>query len=46
VRTWELSPLKIEELVEKEEVNPELPKKVKKPAKMKNLSSKRKPPCL
>ena len=33
VRTWELSPLKIEELVEKEEVKPELPKKVKKPAK-------------
>ena len=33
VRTWELSPLKIEELVESVEAKPEPPKKAKKPAK-------------
>ena len=33
VRTWELSPLKIEELVEPEKVKPEQPKQGKKPTK-------------
>ena len=33
VRTWELSPMKIEELVKEEEVKPELAKKSKTPTK-------------
>ena len=37
VRTWELSPLKAEELIKKEEIKTDLSKKAKKPAPKKSL---------